>query len=203
MEENIQTTNTAGEAGLNTQNTDALVQKATEILNAITTKNEKNEKSIINDNIKQFSDEEGAILRELINAQKNKAQEEAKAAAKAKDDLIAKLQKEVGDYKQKERHELLSKNLSTIYEELGIVDDGSKKQAYKLATTGVDMASFFREDGTVDSEKIKKAIEDVLTDVPSLAKKKVVIKETKYDETDEAVEKQKEKILNRWGLNKK
>lgn len=206
MDENIQST--VSETGTNSQvqthqvNYDEIVNN---IMNAIEKKNEKNERSIINDNIKQFSDEEGQILRELISAQKNKVNEETNKKVQEKDDLIAKLQEEIGTYKNKERTNLLNNSLVSIYEELGITQEGSQKQAHRLALSGVDINTFFKEDGTVDNDKIKKAFEDVITDIPSLVDKKasrVVIKETNHDETDEAMEQRKNKRLKKWGLDK-
>lgn len=206
MDENIQST--VSETGTNSQvqthqvNYDEIVNN---IMNAIEKKNEKNERSIINDNIKQFSDEEGQILRELISAQKNKVNEEANKKVQEKDDLIAKLQEEIGTYKNKERTNLLNNSLVSIYEELGITQEGSQKQAHRLALSGVDINTFFKEDGTVDNDKIKKAFEDVITDIPSLVDRKaskVVIKETNHDETDEAMEQRKNKRLKKWGLDK-
>lgn len=203
MEENIQ--NTVSETGANSQdqsnhiNYDEVVNN---IMHAIEAKNAKNEKSIINDNVKQFSDEEGQILRELIQAQKNKIVEEKEKAVKEKEDLIAKLQEENNAFKNKERNNLLNNSLTAIYEELGISQEGTQKQAYKMAISGADINSFFKEDGTVDNDKVKKAFEDVVADIPSLVDKKsnVVIKETNHDDTDEAVEARKNKRLKRWGL---
>ena len=175
-------------------------------MNAIEKKNEKNERSIINDNMKQFSDEEGQLLRELISAQKNKIMnEEINKKVQEKDDIITKLQEEIGTYKNKERNNLLNNSLVSIYEELGITQEGSQKQAHRLALSGVDINTLFKEDGTVDNDKVKKAFEDVITDIPSLVDKKaskVVIKETNHDETDEAMEQRKNKRLKKWGLDK-
>lgn len=204
MDENIQST--VSETGTNSQsqshqiNYDEVVNN---IMHAIEAKNAKNEKSIINDNVKQFSDEEGQILRDLIQAQKNKATEEANKAVKEKEDLIAKLQEENNAYKNKERTNLLNNSLSVIYEELGITQEGGQKQAHRLAFAGTDINTFFKEDGTVDNDKVKKAFEDVIADIPSLVDKKasgVVIKETKHDETDEAIEKRKKARMKKWKL---
>jgi hypothetical protein len=183
-------------------NNDLLIQKASEILNAINAKNEKNEKSIISDNVKQFSDEEGQILRQLIEAQKNKAAEEAAKKANEKDEQIKALTEEVNNYKLKERRSILNNSLASIFDELGIVEDGSKKQAEKLGLTGVDINSLFKEDGTVDNDKTKKIFEDLIADVPALANKKakIEIKETKHDETDEAMKERQQKRLKKWGL---
>lgn len=207
MDENIQST--VSETGSNSQvqthqvNYDEIVNN---IMNAIEKKNEKNERSIINDNMKQFSDEEGQLLRELISAQKNKIMnEEINKKVQEKDDIITKLQEEIGTYKNKERNNLLNNSLVSIYEELGITQEGSQKQAHRLALSGVDINTLFKEDGTVDNDKVKKAFEDVITDIPSLVDKKaskVVIKETNHDETDEAMEQRKNKRLKKWGLDK-
>jgi len=207
MDENIQST--VSETGTNSQvqthqvNYDEIVNN---IMNAIEKKNEKNERSIINDNMKQFSDEEGQLLRELISAQKNKIMnEEINKKVQEKDDIITKLQEEIGTYKNKERNNLLNNSLVSIYEELGITQEGSQKQAHRLALSGVDINTLFKEDGTVDNDKVKKAFEDVITDIPSLVDKKaskVVIKETNHDETDEAMEQRKNKRLKKWGLDK-
>lgn len=207
MDENIQST--VSETGTNSQvqthqvNYDEIVNN---IMNAIEKKNEKNERSIINDNMKQFSDEEGQLLRELISAQKNKIMnEEINKKVQEKDDIITKLQEEIGTYKNKERNNLLNNSLVSIYEELGITQEGSQKQAHRLALSGVDINTLFKEDGTVDNDKVKKAFEDVITDIPSLVDRKaskVVIKETNHDETDEAMEQRKNKRLKKWGLDK-
>lgn len=207
MDENIQST--VSETGSNSQvqthqvNYDEIVNN---IMNAIEKKNEKNERSIINDNMKQFSDEEGQLLRELISAQKNKIMnEEINKKVQEKDDIITKLQEEIGTYKNKERNNLLNNSLVSIYEELGITQEGSQKQAHRLALSGVDINTLFKEDGTVDNDKVKKAFEDVITDIPSLVDRKaskVVIKETNHDETDEAMEQRKNKRLKKWGLDK-
>lgn len=197
--------NTVVETGENQHTNDELIQKATEILNAINAKNEKNEKSIVNDNVKQFSDEEGQILRDLITAQKNKAKEQTLAKEKEKDDLIAKLQEENKTFKNKERQSLLNNSLNSIYDELGIVEEGAKKQAHKLAFAGSELSDFFNEDGTINTEKIKTAFSDVIADVPSLSSKKpeIEVKETKRSESSDFVKEQQDKIRKKWKLDNK
>jgi len=195
---------TVSESGENSQiNYDLIAEKVLQTLNAAENKKAKVEHSIVEDNAKQFTEEEAKIFREMIEEKKNKAREEAEKKAHEKDDLIAKLQEENNAFKTKEKKNLLDNSLSSIYEELGITEEGSQKQAHRLAFSGVDVNTFFKEDGTVDNDKVKKAFEDVLVDVPSLAsaKKKVEIKETPHDDTDEAVEKRKNARLKKWRLD--
>ena len=202
MEDNIQ--NTVSETGENSQiNYDLIAEKVLQTLNAADNKKAKVEHSIIEDNAKQFTDEEAKIFREMIEEKKNKAREEAEKKAREKDDLITKLQEENNAFKLKEKKTLLDNSLNSVYEELGINEEGSQKQAHKLAFSGVDVNSFFKEDGTVDNDKVKKAFEDVLADVPSLAsaKKKVEIKETSHDETDEAFKTRNDKRMKKWKLD--
>lgn len=196
--------NTVSETGENSQiNYDLIAEKVLQTLNAAEQKTAKIEHSMIEDNAKKFTDEEAKIFREMIEERKNKAREEAEKKAREKDDLITKLREENDAFKLKEKKSLLNNSLNSVYEELGINEEGSQKQAYKLAFLGVDVNSFFKEDGTVDNDKVKKAFEDVLADVPSLAsaKKKIEIKETSHDDTDEAKQKRQSKIAKKWGLD--
>ena len=202
MDENIQ--NTVSETGENSQiNYDLIAEKVFQTLNAAEKKAAKVEQSMVEDNAKKFTEEEAKIFREMIEERKNKVREEAEKKAREKDDLISKLQEENNAFKLKERKSLLDNSLNSVYEELGINEEGSQKQAHKLAFSGVDVNSFFNEDGTVDNDKVKKAFEDVLADVPSLAsaKKKVEIKETSHDDTDEARQKRNEKRMKKWKLD--
>lgn len=196
--------NTVGETGENSQGTNdvnlEVIQKTvSDTLTAIFNKNTKNEKSIVNDNFSKLTEEERNIAFDLFNKEKNKEADKIQKAQQEKDTLIQKLQDELNVYKTKEKQNLFNNSTNTILEELSVTEDGHKNQTLKILNSSHKLEDFFT-DNEINNDKIKEAINSIITDIPELVakKNKVKIDIGKYQEGDELIKQEQDRIRSKW-----
>ena len=171
-EENLNTS-TAGEAGSNANaNSVDYESIVNNVLNAIETKNAKNEKSIISSNFDKLSDEDRQAAYDLFYAKKNAEAEKIKRAEAEKNKMFESMQKELEAYRTKEKVNTLTAKANELLAGLECTDEGAQKQAIKLALAGVNANDYFNEDKSVKEDELKAILESTLKDVPSLVSKK-------------------------------
>lgn len=191
-------TNTAGEAGQNTNTFDAYAFVDT-VLSAVEKKNAKNKTSIINSNFDKLSDERKELAFAALNEKEERAARKEKEAfekmQKERDDAIAKL----ASYEKAEQTKQVNAQLKTILSDMDVTDE--KNIGYALKMLG-DQSDCFKE-GKIDTEILKTNVSTLVNDMPFLKSKKEIQKgaTTKSDKelNDEA---QMEKWLKAIGLSK-
>ncbi len=190
-------TNTAGEAGTNTNfNADSF---ADSILSAIEKKNAKNETSIINSNFEKLSNEEKELAFAALNEKKERAARKEKEAfekmQKERDDAIAKL----ASYEKAEQTKQVNAQLKTILSDMDVTDE--KNIGYALKMLG-DQSDCFKE-GKIDTEILKTNVSTLVNDMPFLKSKKEIQKgATNKSDKELNDEAQMEKWLKAIGLSK-
>lgn len=197
--------NTTGEVGTNA-NTNSVDYESivNNVIHAIEVKNAKNEKSIISSNFDKLSDDDRQTAYELFYAKKNAEAEKVKKAEAEKNKLFESMQKELAAYKTKEKMDTLTNAAGGILTELECTEEGSRKQAIKLAFSGIEADKYFDENNEVKIEDLKAILSATLSDVPSLVSKKQKTVNVNIGNVDEGNQKDEyERMLDAIGYKRK
>lgn len=129
------------------------------------------------------------------------ASENAKLEAEKKAAEIANMREELEHYKNKECESLVNAELEGIFAELGITEEGAKKQALKMGLTKPHKE--YVKDGKVESEALKTIFSDLVADLPALVNKKAEdpkVKIGEHQSQDEEIKAAQKGIMARFGL---
>ena len=145
-----------------------------------------------------------AIEVKLFYAKKNAEAEKVKKAEAEKNKLFESMQKELAAYKTKEKMDTLTNAAGGILTELDCTEEGSRKQAIKLAFTGIEADKYFDEKNEVKTEDLKAILSATLSDVPSLVSKKQKTVNVNIGNVDEGNQKDEyERMLDAIGYKRK